>query len=83
MQALLIVCNRRDVTHLVDVLEDWKGDADIVLYGYTNKNQDGFILMHWNQLISDTFQEKQLKQDPGIIDYLVYEPFQEKATSTT
>lgn len=72
MHALLILCQRRDLPHLVDVLGDWQGKGNIILYGYTNKMQDGFILMHWNKLLTEGFQQKQLKEDPGIIDYLVY-----------
>ncbi len=75
MQGLLITCQRRDLTHLVDVLGDWKedGDATIVLYGYTNKLQDGFLLMHWTVPVTEDFQQKQLKEDVGIIDYVVYD----------
>ncbi len=75
MQGLLITCQRRDLNHLVDALDDWKegGDAKIALYGYTNKLQDGFILMHWTAPITEGFQQKQLKDDPGIIDYVVYD----------
>lgn len=86
MQALLIICQRREVNHLVDVLGDWKedGDATITLYGYTNKLQDGFILMHWTTPITENFQQKQLKEDPGIVDYLVYDlPPQPQATPAT
>ncbi len=75
MQGLLITCQRRDLNHLVEVLDDWKqdGDAEVVLYGYTNKIEDGFILMHWTKPIPEGFQRKQLKADPGIIDYVVYD----------
>ena len=73
MHTLVILCQRRDLPHLVDALGDWQGEGNIILYGYTNKMQDGFILMHWNQPLSEAFQQKQLKEDPGIIDYLVYD----------
>ena len=75
MQGLLITCQRRDLDQLVDVLDDWKhdGDAKIMLYGYTGKLQDGFIVMHWTAPITQGFQQKQLKDDPGIIDYVVYD----------
>ncbi len=73
MQALVIVCQRRDVQSLLDTLEDWKGQGNITLYGYTPKERDGFIVMHWTQPVPVTFQEKQLKADPGIIDYVIYD----------
>ena len=73
MQALVIVCQRREIVHLLDALEDWKGDGNIILYGSTPKAQDGFIVMHWTQPIPRAFEHKQLKADPGIIDYLVYD----------
>ena len=73
MHALLIVCHRRDLDALVDVLADWKDKATIVLYGYTHKQQEGFILMHWNQPLPKPFQLHQLQQDQGILDYLVYD----------
>ena len=73
MHMLLILCQRRDLQHLVDALEDWQGEGDILRYGYTNKMQDGFILMQWKEPIAEQFQQKQLKADPGIIDYLVYD----------
>ena len=74
MHTLLILCERRDLEHLLDALGDWQheGDAKIVLYGTTNKLHDGFILMQWNQPITEGFQSKQLTADPGIIDYVVY-----------
>lgn len=59
---------------LVDFLGDWEtAGGTILLYGYTNKVQDGFILMQWEQPIPQGFQDSQLKQDPGIIDYLIYD----------
>jgi hypothetical protein len=75
MHALLITCERRDLEHLLDALGDWQtdGEAKIVLYGTTNKLQDGFILMQWNQPISEGFQRMQLKADPSIFDYVVYD----------
>lgn len=75
MQAVVITCQRRDLDHLLDAFEDWTndGDAKIVLYGYTNKQQDGFIVLHWTQPITETFHQKQLKADPGIIDYVIYD----------
>ena len=75
MHTLLITCERRDVDHLLDALGDWKdeGEARIVLYGTTNKLQDGFILMQWNQPLTEGFERMQLKADPGILDYVVYD----------
>ncbi len=73
MQALLIVCQRREIQPLLDAFEDWNEDAKIIVYGYTSKESDGFILIHWNQLVPIDFQDKQLKADPGIIDYVVYD----------
>jgi len=73
MQALLILCQRRELQPLLEAFEEWDEEATIVLYGYTSKECDGFILMHWNQLIPIGFQDKQLKADPGIMDYLVYD----------
>jgi len=73
MQALVIVCQPRALEHLLDVLEDWKGDGNIVLYGSTPKVQDGFIVMHWTQPIPRAFEHKQLKADPGIIEYVIYD----------
>ncbi len=85
MQAVLITCQRRDLDHLLDALGDWKqeGEAEIVLYGYTNKLQDGFLLMHWTKPITEGFQRMQLKADPGIIDYVVYDLSRQKPTSAT
>jgi len=75
MHTLLILCERRDLAHLVDALGDWQneGEAKIVLYGTTNKQSDGFIFMQWNQPITEGFQRMQLKADPGILDYVVYD----------
>ncbi len=72
-QALVITCYKRDIESLLDALVDWKEEGTILVYGYTNKAHDGFIVMHWNQPIPATFQEKQLKADPGIRDYVVYD----------
>lgn len=73
MYILQITCQRRELMKLVDVLGDWKTTGGkILLYGYTQKAHDGFILMQWEQPISAGFQDTQLKQDPGIIDYLIY-----------
>ncbi len=85
MQTVLITCQRRDLDHLLDALGDWKqeGEAEIVLYGYTNKLQDGFLLMHWTKPITEGFQRMQLKEDPGIIDYVVYDLSRQKPTSAT
>lgn len=82
MHMLLILCQRRDLDHLVDVLEDWQGEGEIIRYGYTNKMQDGFILMQWNKPLTEGFQQKQLKEDPGIIDYLVYDTAQQSTPVT-
>jgi len=73
MQALLILCQRREIQPLLEAFEEWDEEAKIILYGYTSKERDGFILMHWNQLVPIDFQDKQLKADPGIIDYVVYD----------
>jgi hypothetical protein len=75
MHTLLILCGRRDLDHLLDALGDWQteGEAKIVLYGTTNKVQDGFILMQWSHPITEGFQRMQLKADPGILDYVVYD----------
>ena len=83
MQTLLILCQRRDLEHVLDALEDWKDEGKVLLYGYTSKESDGFILMHWTQLLPIAFQEKQLKADPGIIDYVVYDVLSQPTTSTT
>lgn len=85
MQTVLITCQRRDLDHLLDALGDWKqeGEAKIVLYGYTQKLQDGFILMHWTKPITEGFQRMQLKEDPGIIDYLVYDLSPQRSDTTT
>ncbi len=74
MQVLQIICQAREITKLVDFLNDWKtAGGHVLLYGYTKKAQEGFILMQWEQPIPQGFQDKQLKQDPGIIDYLIYD----------
>ncbi len=73
MHGLLIVCRKRALESLLDAMEDWHEDARILLYGTTSKAQDGFIVMHWTQPMPPAFQEKQLKADPGIIDYVVYD----------
>jgi len=73
VQALVLVCQKRDIDHLLDFLEDYAEDASIVKYGYTSKQQDGFIVMHWHKPMPFNFQEMQLKQDTGIIDYVVYD----------
>jgi len=73
MQALLILCQRREIQPLLEAFEDWNEEAKVILYGYSSKERDGFILMHWNQRIPLDFQDKQLKADPGIIDCVVYD----------
>ena len=83
MQALLILCHRRELQPLLEALEDWKEEATIVLYGYTSMAREGFILMHWNHLIPLGFQDKQLKADPGIIDYVVYDVLAHPTKATT
>ena len=83
MHTLLILCQRRDLHQLVDVLGDWQGEGDILRYGYTNKMQDGFILMRWKEPIAEQFQQKQLKADPGIIDYLVYDVSHQNTLTTS
>ena len=83
MYGLLILCHRREVDALVDVLEDWKDHARIVLYGSTNKAQDGFILMHWTQPIPKSFQLHQLHEDRDILDYLIYDLTPPQPPSTT
>ncbi len=85
MQALLIFCHPREQEAILDMLEDWKGQGNITLYGTTPKEHDGFMLMHWTQPIPIAFQEKQLKTDPGIIDYLIYDipPILPQSNTTT
>ena len=73
MQGVFILCQKRELESLLDALEDWKGQGTITLYGTTPKAQDGFLVMHWMQPISPAFQEMQLKADPGIIDYVIYD----------
>ena len=73
IQALVLLCQKRDIDHLLDFLEDYAEDASIVKYGYTSKQQDGFIAMHWYKPMPFNFQEMQLKQDTGILDYVVYD----------
>ncbi len=73
MQALVILCHKREVEPLLEAVEEWKEDASIVLYGTTNKGQEGFIVTHWKQPITPGFQEMQLKADPGIVDYVIYD----------
>ncbi len=83
MQALVIVCQRRELDTLLDALEDWKGQGDITLYGSTPKERDGFIVMHWTQPVPVAFQEKQLKADRGIIDYVIYDVSAPPTETTT
>ncbi len=74
MILVFITCQRKALMPLVDVMSDWKMEgAEIVLYGYTGKAQDGFLLMRWNHTPSEGFQHKQLKADPDILDYLIYQ----------
>ncbi len=73
MQALIIFCQRREQEAILDMLEDWIEHGTVTVYGSTLKAHEGFILMHWTQAVPTAFQEKQLKADPGITDYLIYD----------
>ena len=73
MQGVFILCQKRELESVLDALEDWKAQGRIILYGTTPKAHDGFLVMHWTQPVPAAFQEMQLKADPGILDYVIYD----------
>ena len=70
MTKLTILCEKRELDALVDTFGDWKEEgAEILLYGATEKANDGFILMRWSRPIPQGFIQRQLKEDESILDY--------------
>lgn len=72
---MLVNCHKRELNALVEELDDLAQHTTafyILLYGVTAKANDGFILLVWNQPVSEAFYRK-LRRDDGITDYLIYE----------
>ncbi|QBD82248.1 hypothetical protein EPA93_42230 [Ktedonosporobacter rubrisoli] len=76
MQRIFLTCNKRALKSLADELGDLlkeRYQSSIELYGVTNKCQDGFILIIWEQeRVPDKFKER-LGADEDVFDYVVYE----------
>ena len=74
MTLLLVLCERRELDALVDTFGDWKEEgAHVLLHGVTNKAKDGFLLMHWAKPLPEGFKQRQLQEDDGILDFLIYD----------
>ena len=71
MTLIWITCHKRALDHLVDALSDWQSEGvKIARYGYSNKANDGFILMRWPKEPSEGFLQHQLYDDPDILDFV-------------
>jgi hypothetical protein len=70
MTRLTVLCDRRELDDLVDTFSDWKAEgAEILLYGATEKANDGFILMQWSKPIPQGFIQRQLQEDESVLDF--------------
>jgi hypothetical protein len=70
MKRLTVLCDRRELSALVDTFSDWKEEgAEILLYGATEKVNDGFILMRWSKPIPESFIQRQLQEDESVLDF--------------
>ena len=70
MTRLTILCEVRDLEALVDTFGDWKEEGGkILLYGATEKANDGFILMQWSKPIPEGFKQRQLHEEESILDF--------------
>ena len=74
-QMLLVTCTKRYLTTIVEEFSDHLTAIDgaaLVLYGITNKEQVGFILIKWTTPIPAPFTER-LRTDTDVIDYIPYD----------
>jgi hypothetical protein len=72
---LMVLCNKRHVQSLVEEFTDWKAKAgielEILLYGITHKNHDGFLLLELKQPLPEGVYTN-LVIDTDIVDYIKY-----------
>lgn len=72
--VLLILCDKRHTHTIVEEFEDWKQkpgiDLSILLYGITQKAQDGFVLLELNQPLPEGVYTN-LVLDEDIVDYVL------------
>lgn len=70
---MLVLCKRRPLNALVDELEDWHIEGvKVTLYGVTEKANEGFILLRWDNPITDHFVQK-MRIDDDVTDYFTVE----------
>lgn len=73
MQAVVILCQRREQEAVLEMLDAWREQSSITVYGITPKGNEGFIVTHWTPTVPVAFEDQHLKADPRIIDYLIYD----------
>ncbi len=74
-RMLFVTCTRRQLNTIVEEWTDWfdaYGGAKIALYGVTELEKVGFILLQWSQPIPESFIQR-LRTDDDIIDYVPYD----------
>lgn len=70
---MIVLCTARYVSNIADEFSDWftdEGGAEILLYGTTTKEQQGFLLLNWTAPIPERFTRK-LQTDSDITDFVV------------
>ncbi len=70
---MIILCSSRYLRHIVDEFTDWfeaEGGAEILLYGTTMKERQGFLLVNWTAPIPERFIKK-LQTDSDMTDFVV------------
>jgi hypothetical protein len=71
---LMILCDKRQVQTIVEEFEDWKLkpgiELSILLYGITQKANDGFILLELEKPLPEGVYTN-LVVDDDIVDYVL------------
>jgi hypothetical protein len=71
---LLVLCDKRQVQTIVEEFEDWKQkpgiELSVLLYGITQKTNDGFVLLELNKPLPEGVYMN-LVTDDDIVDYVL------------
>jgi hypothetical protein len=70
---MLIVCVKRQLDAIVEEWSDrQQTGVQVKLYGFTEKAQDGFLLIEWSAPVSELWMNM-LKRDEDVLDVLTYD----------
>jgi hypothetical protein len=71
---LMVLCDKRQVQTIVEEFEDWKQkpgiELSVLLYGITQKTNDGFILLELKKPLPEGVYMN-LVTDDEIVDYVL------------